>query len=239
MVLKNRIVIFICVIILLTSFASAFLGTYERGSTISVRGNLNATSVNVTIYFPNTTIAIDNQPMTQLKEEIWNYTFNATDDLGEYIYDYCDQNGRNCLTNNFDVTITGTVLDTADSINYLILIIGVLFFFILCLYWGITLPLKNERNSENKIISVQKLKYLKISCLFVSFLLFIWLANLLFALANNFEILSSYSKFFEVIFIVLNALAYPVFVLMLIFMGSLAWKDLKLRKLLTRGLKPR
>lgn len=92
----------------LISLVNADLGTYEQGETISVRGNLNATSVNVTIYFPNSSIAVDNQPMTQLKEEIWNYSFSSTNVLGEYIYDYCDQDGRNCKENNFKVTPSGS-----------------------------------------------------------------------------------------------------------------------------------
>lgn len=92
----------------LISLTSAFLGTYEQGEVVSVRGNLNASSVNVSIYFPNSTIAVDNQPMTQLKEEIWNYSFSSTNILGEYIYDYCDQDGRNCRENNFEVTPSGS-----------------------------------------------------------------------------------------------------------------------------------
>ncbi len=104
----KKILIIFLIGIFLISLASAFLGTYEQGMDVSVRGNLNASSVNVSIYFPNSTIAVDNQAMTQLKEEIWNYSFSSTDTLGEYIYDYCDQDGRNCRENNFEVTPSGS-----------------------------------------------------------------------------------------------------------------------------------
>ena len=222
----------------LISLTSAFLGTYEQGATVSIRGNLNASSVNVTIYFPNSSIAVDNQPMTQLKGEIWNYSFSSTDTLGEYIYDYCDQDGRNCKENKFEITPSGFLLKTSDSITYLILMGGVLFFFLLCLYGGIVLPFGNERNSQGKIVSVQKLKYFKLACLFTSYILFVWLLNLLLALSTNFSILTQHTKFFEVIFSVVNSMSYPIFVLMFVSMLFLAWNDLNLRKLLLRGITP-
>ncbi len=104
----KKILLILMLGMFLISLTSAFLGTYEQGEVVSVRGNLNASSVNVSIYFPNSTIAVDNQPMTQLKEEIWNYSFSSTNILGEYIYDYCDQDGRNCRENNFEVTPSGS-----------------------------------------------------------------------------------------------------------------------------------
>ena len=104
--MKKILLILFCFLFLI-SMVSAFLGTYEQGANVSVRGNLNASSVNVSIYFPDSSIAVDNQPMTQLKEEIWNYSFSSTNILGEYIYDYCDQNGKNCRENNFEVTPSG------------------------------------------------------------------------------------------------------------------------------------
>jgi len=118
------------------SFASAYLGTYKQGEVILVRGDLNATSVNVSIYFPNSSIAVDNKEMTNLRGDIWNYSFSSTDTLGEYIYDYCDQNGDNCRENVFEVTPSGSDAPTSgESMTFLgsliaMLLVGGVFLFL-------------------------------------------------------------------------------------------------------------
>ena len=88
------------------------------------------------------------------------------------------------------------------------------------------------------IISIDKLKYFKVGLLFMSYVLFVWLLNLLFSLSNNFSILTQYTAFFRIMFVVMNAMSYPLFVFMFILMGALAWKDWQLKKLLLRGLNP-
>ena len=116
--------------IFLISLASADLGKVKLGENISVRGEIsNATSVNVTIYFPNSTIAVYNQPMTNLVGEIYNYSFDNTETLGNYIYDYCNQDGEDCIQNYFEVTVSGRAAPTSGegtiflaSIIYMILI---------------------------------------------------------------------------------------------------------------------
>lgn len=137
-----------------------------------------------------------------------------------------------------EVTPTGMILTESDSMIYIFLTLGSLFFFLLCLYGGIALPFRNQRSDEQKIISVQKLKYFKVGLLFLSYVFFVWLLNLFLTLSTNFSILTQYTKFFEVIFSVTNSASYPIFVFMLILMSILAWKDLALKKLLLRGINP-
>ena len=135
----------------------------------------------------------------------------------------------------FKVTPTGKVLETSDSITFITLTGSSILLFLLCLFGGIMLPFRNNRGEEDEIISINKLKYFKIGFLFLSYVLFIWILNLLFALSNNFSILTQYTGFFKIMFMVMNSMSYPIFVFMLILMGGLAWKDLQLKKLLERG----
>ena len=154
---------------------------------------------------------------------------------------YCEVTGEigGFFEHIFEVTKNGDVLDTPKTIVYLILVMGALFFFLLCLYGGIVLPFKNKRNEASKIIAIERLKYFKLALLFLSYILFVWIANLLFALANNFDILTSYIAFFEIMFKVINSFSLAVFVIMWVSMMFLAWRDLNLKRLLSRGINPK
>lgn len=136
----------------------------------------------------------------------------------------------------FQVTSTGSIISEADSIIYFALALGAFFLFILCLWGGMVLPFRNKRAEAGSLIGVEIAKYPKVGLLFLSYVFLVWLINLLFTLANNFNILQPYRGFFRVIFGVLNSFSYPLFVIMLIFIMVLAIKDLKLKKLLDRGL---
>jgi len=92
--------------LVLVSFASANLGYFEKGSCVNIRTILNATSVNIsTIYYPNETIALNNQPMTKLGQTFY-YNFCNTNQTGKYTYDYYDNLG-NTYVNEFYITFNG------------------------------------------------------------------------------------------------------------------------------------
>jgi len=124
---------FAFVFVMLIGMASADLGTYQQGENISVRGNLEATSVNVSIYAPNSTILVDDQPMLNLAGSIWGYNLTDTTELGRYVYDYCDEGGINCKENIFRVTNSGLEVEEGSqkfliiAIIFLILIGGLFF----------------------------------------------------------------------------------------------------------------
>lgn len=139
----------------------------------------------------------------------------------------------------FDVTPSGIELTEGRSITYFILILGSLFIFILCLYASIIIPFKNSRGSLGEIIKVQYLKYFKILFMSLTYIVLLWVFNLFHVLSSNFAVLTQYTNYFALIFQVLNAIVFPVFVF--IFVGTLflLWKDLKLENLLMRGLNER
>jgi len=127
---KDLILItFVLSLFLLTS-VSADLGFYKQGENISVKGNLDATSVYTSIYYPNSSVIIDNQLMTSLYGNIWEYQLNGSDavTLGKYIYDYCDQDGDNCQENFFTVTNSGLEFPKGSQT---FLVIAIIFLFII------------------------------------------------------------------------------------------------------------
>ena len=234
----KRILLFIILGIFLISLTSAFLGIYKQGENISVRGNLNATSVNASIYYPNSSLAVDNQPMTQLKGEIWNYSFSSTDTLGVYIYDYCDQNGKNCKENNFEVTSTGTELTTPKAIIYSVLFLILIFLFVITIFGISALPQSNIKDEEGKIISINNLKYLRAVLWMFEWMLLIAIffisSNLAFAYLGK-------ELFANILFTLFNiclALTPVIVILWFIWIFVRIFQDKKMKGLIERGIFP-
>lgn len=119
--------------IFLISFTCAFLGTYERGEVVQIRGKIdNATAISFNLYYPNSTLAVTGESMSRLSGDVWNYTFENTTTLGEYVYDYCDQNGHNCKENYFEVTPSGKTFSEGEGIagfGVIIAALAISFFF--------------------------------------------------------------------------------------------------------------
>lgn len=244
--MNKKILLLIIAGIFLISLVSAVqqtLGTFKQSDCIQLiqsHGNTSYNNISFVYQTNNATLYNISDEMTKVGT-FYNYTFCNTSLVGEYIVNgFGDPDGEKTVwIYNFWVTPTGRILETSDSVTYIILTLASLFFFVLCLWGGMVLPFRNNRDSETGgIISVQKLKYFKVGLIFLSYVFFIWFLNLLLALSTNFSILTQYTKFFEVVFSVMNAMSYPIFVFMLVFMSILAWKDLQLKKLLQRGLSP-
>ena len=219
------------------------LGTFQQNTNITliqICGTCTTNNIS-TVLYPNSTVAISNVEMTR-DGSYYNFTLDSsfTQDLGTYIVNGVgDLGGTNTAWSyDFVITPTGRTLGTPDSILYIILTAASVFVFLLCLLGGLVLPFRNRRNDQGRIISVEKLKYFKVGLLFLSYVFFVWMLNLLFALSNNFSILTQHTGFFKIVFLVINSMSYVVFVFMLILMSILAWKDLALNKLLSRGINP-
>lgn len=117
-------------------------------------------ALNVTIAYPNQTTLIDNQEMTD-NNYYANYSFTPNVN-GEYNLYYWD--GENISKDSLIVTPTGNVGNTSQMVLYLGVLVILLVFLFLCLWGGISLPFKNQRNKEDEVIKVNWRKYLKIFC---------------------------------------------------------------------------
>ncbi len=207
--------------IFLISLASADLGFGKQGDIISVRGNLNASAVNVTIYFPNSTIAIYNQPMGNLRGDIWNYTFDNTQTLGKYIYDYCNQNGDNCQENIFEVTRSGRAApNEGEGMIFLASILSMVLIALFFLVLSFTIDKENG---------------LRFGFIAFSFVIFIMI--FLYAFIALDEILPGFTNitdnFTTTHYVILAAISI-IFILLLIDLIFKAVDSLKVKK----GLKP-
>ena len=129
--MKKKVMSFLILGIFLIAFApfvSSSLGSYELNECVKIRTILNVSSVNIsTISYPNSTFAVSNKLMTKTAQT-FTYDFCNTTELGNYIYDYFDNEGETYV-NNFWITPNGKLLNTQTSILYM----GIILFFIFLL----------------------------------------------------------------------------------------------------------
>jgi len=124
----KKLVIIAFVLILLTSFVSANLGSYPQNDCVSIKVLSNC-SVSITQIESNLHTWTINAPMTLLGGQTYNYSFCNTSDLGQYKYswygDCLDCSGGLC-GNDFWITTTGEQFSLGTILTYI-------FFLLVCL----------------------------------------------------------------------------------------------------------
>lgn len=219
--------------------SSGMMGRFQQGANITLTQTCpTCTFINITIKNPYSNILVLNQPMT-FADGTFNFTnASITADLGTYTVEG-QSNLDVPLGACYVVTNITREISTSESVIYIILAASVFLVLILTLWGSLALPWKNDRNDEGRLVGVQALKYFKLGLMFLSYGLAVWFSNLIFTMSNNLVTLSQYNGFFEMVFIILRAFIWPVFVIMLVTFFVVGARDLKLEKLLSRGIQPR
>lgn len=140
-------------------------------------------------------------------------------ELGQYsVLFNCEVSGEigGFLSYGFDITKTGKALNESESQIYFILAFGVLILFALSFYFMIATEYGNEVNEKGAVIKVTKLKYVKLALILLTWVLFTWFLNILIGLSDNFVSLTMYYGFFGFIFTIMNNLAFPLGIFILV-----------------------
>ena len=107
---KTFIVLFLFV--MMFSFVSAGLGTFQQNEVVNIRVLANCSSVNITEVNDGETTYVINKPMTNLGGQTFNYSFPNTSKIGTYSYSWnnpCVDCASNECGNSFEVTSTGDI----------------------------------------------------------------------------------------------------------------------------------
>lgn len=201
-----------------------FLGTFEQDrEVILIQLCANCTFNNITsVISSNSTELITNVVMTRDGTN-YNYTLlsNNTNVLGSYnVNGFGDPNGVNEVwAYTFDVTKNGTVLETSESLIFILLTLAFFVFFLLSFYFALATPYSNEANNQGMVIKVTKLKYVKLFFIMLSYILFIVFLNSLIGISDNFVSLTLFAGIIGFLFQILNFLAWPfgIFIIILSF----------------------
>jgi hypothetical protein len=212
---------------------------------------LNVHSFNETDVLDNTTVSCYSHAYNFRGEHILNnqLPFNAVDgdwelfvdpnnfsDLGEInLITWCNSSGQTGFIDLVSqVTKSGTLETTANSLFYILLSIGVLILFSISLYFNLTLPSGNIKDDAGAIIKVARVKYLKFMMILVTYPLGLWFLNILILISDNFVRLSHYSGFFSFIFLSLMRLSFPLFIFVFVIILFNIVKDSNINKMIKK-----
>ena len=200
-----------------------------------------ATACNITIFYPNSTVMINNDRMNH-NQAFFNYTITSDRNvvLGTY------SSNVNCIgtttgfsTFNYDITRTGRILTTAEGLLYLAVFAISIFIFLLCFWGALVIPFANPRNTEGFIISFNDLKFVKILLWAFSYLILIWVFFMAREISGSFLNLDVATTFFFLVYNFLVAALFPIFVATLLIFIILFVNSKKLKKKLMRGIPTR
>lgn len=120
------------------------------------------------------------------------------------------------VADRFEVNPSGEDLGTDEALIYILLTLAVLLLFLLSLYFTLITPYSNEISEKGAVIKVTKTKYIKLGLILLSYVLFVWLLNVLIGVADNFVGLTMYYGFVSFLFLTLNNLAIPLGIFILV-----------------------
>lgn len=192
---------------------------------------------NISILDPNNNHLVDFQPMTNDYDE-HNYTLTNTSVIGEYTYDITCTTGSVNKTEsfNFYVTPTGSRIDTAESIIYIIFVGGLIFTFLLLLYGSIKIPYRHSRSDDGKIIDVNQVRYFKVVCIVFAYLILMAIFGILRQITANYLFLNQAHKTFQWLFWFMLSFTFPTIVVSLVFMLVLFIENKRVQKAIFRGV---
>lgn len=227
---KRIILLFIFVMMLLPLVgATAKIGV-PYNLAVSCDG-LNCSSLNITIQNPDSTILVNNKPMTN-NVAFANYSFIPLT-FGAYKYFLFDN--TNYSENSFEATSTGYALSTSNSIVYLIMFFVVFFVFGMVMFFISKLPEDNEKDPEGKLLSISYLKYFRSALWFVEWILFIGIlylsSNLAFAYLGE----QLFAKTLFVLFRIALGVTPIILIVWIIWVFVKIFHDKQLQGLINRG----
>jgi hypothetical protein len=193
---------------------------------------------NISISYPNTTDLINGQFMENNGGYI-NYSLIPSQslELGDYIGTICckDGNEYNCGNFLYSIVGLGDELTIQSSIMYTIILVVLVIFMVLVGIGINNTKFANEYVEDGKLM-INWFKYSKLILIVIFYGLLMFFFNFIWQLTSNIKILQFMSQFFMITYRISVYLALPLLVIILwVGLGNIIL-DVKLNKLLERGL---
>ena len=243
--MKKLNIIGCLLLIILSGFVSAEVNNFapiKIGECVTIKQVCaSCTYVNLSISYPNSTLAIINNGMTDIGGGTWTYEFCNTTQTGRY-----DITGSGDLSGTdtsfsvlyFEATPTGIEYNSAKSSTYTIVLLISLLILITLFIAGYKLPSKNKSNEmTGYIISVSNLKYIKHLLFAFSYVTLIWISYLVWMISFAFLDFDFLTNIFKILFYTLSITTLPLFILYVYITIANFIRDSQVKDALLRGLR--
>lgn len=244
--MKNKILfalIFVLVIIPISAetFPQKAQIDFTKTCTNSSNDICQSTSAcNITIRYPNSTAFASDQKMTNNANGIFNYTISEGqhDKLGRYFWDMFCCDGSDCgeAHGDYYITKTGVELTQEKAIVYVGMLGIIIFMFVVTIGGIALLPGSNTRDDDTKLLTINKLKYLRAVLYVVGWAL---LMAIMFTSANiSFLYLETQlmGNFFFLFYRMMMVLSLPAMIIWFIFIFISIFNDSETKKMIERGV---
>ncbi len=237
----KKIILTIILGIFLITLASASLnslGTFKQNDCINISQTCaTCTYVNISsVSSNNDSNLISNVEMIDFGSGEWRYEFCNTSATGRHdVKGIGDVNGiDSSFAVYFEVTPTGFLLETQDSLLYIIILITTFILFLAFLYPAIKLPYANIPQADGSITKINKTKYFKLLSIWFAYGFLMWFLQTLNAISINFIKLTYLSNFITNIFTYSQWFSVGITFLILIILFIEVWKDIILSQTIKR-----
>lgn len=193
----------------------------------------------VTVQYPNSSLLLNDAPTTR-QTRYYNITLPDTSVIGVYAYQsYCTNGTESGYSPElyYEINISGEEITTAKGLLYLVVLGLTSGLFVLCLYFALKLPSKNETTMDG-IVNVNDLKYLRLFLWFVVYILALFMSFLAEGVSSFLQV-GVASALFNITTIFLAVFIMPVFVIVFVSGIMRYFSDKEIKKLNIRNLKPR
>lgn len=228
--MKNEKLFLLLGILVLFSLTSLSALSYNINSDVNIKTsclNVNCSEeVNITIEYPNSSLAVDNEEMT-LGSGYMNYTFSDTSTTGTYTY-YTN----NGYTNTFTI---GEELTTGRAIGYIGFLIILLFTFFLTLYGAKKIEWKHKKSDEGKILTINNFRYLKVTLFALAYFELMFLFGLSYKIFNEANI-DGFPQFFNLVYQIQLNLIFPLIIFLIIVVFVIWINNKKLQDKIKLGI---
>lgn len=158
--------------------------------------------------------------------------------IGEYCYDVtCMDSGLN-QTNSYcyEVSPTGVEYTIAQSLTYFFVLILSISLLGVALLGSVKIPFKNVRNRFGELTGINYKKYGKIFMIVMSYLILMWIFYITYNISLGYLQLGAVATFFKFLYLAMLSFTLPSIVVVIIVGFVIFIEDLKVEKMIERGL---
>lgn len=237
--MKRGGVVLLLLLIIMCGLGSAAVQTlggtdgYPRNQPIPlIQTCTSCTYVNITyIKLGNGSLLNINSAMTaDSSGTFFNYTLAAifTNATGEYILNCVHNDGGTAGTCNYNFFVhnNGSVLTTAESNLYIVLIILIFLIFLFFGYNGLMLKYTDQRSPTGTITKLIPSKYLKLLSVWIAAGALLWDLAILTSVLNNFVSLPSVYNLSNNLYIFMQIVSWVLSIAILAILLVEIWKDI-------------